>query len=84
MSAVCCLTCFCFVCLKVGYRRDQYKRSANLLEAVSQLLEYFSQYENLSKIQSLKRRLAVVQSGLQASIEQEGSAEGAAGVLPYR
>jgi hypothetical protein len=43
-----------------------------LLEAVSQLLEYFSQYENLSKIQSLKRRLAVVQSGLQVRTAVEG------------
>lgn len=31
-------------------RRDQYKRSANLLEAVHQLMEYFQQYEDIPKV----------------------------------
>lgn len=50
-----------FLPLQVGYRRDQYKRCANLLEAVSQLLEYFNHYRDVPKIQSLNKRLAVVQ-----------------------
>lgn len=29
---------------QVGYRRDQYKRCANLLEAVGQLMEHFEKY----------------------------------------
>ena len=29
---------------QVGYRRDQYKRCANLLEAVAQLMEHFEKY----------------------------------------
>jgi hypothetical protein len=47
--------------VQVGYRRDQYKRCANLLEAVSQLLEYFAHYQDVPKIQSLTKRLATVQ-----------------------
>ncbi|GFH10136.1 Vps53, partial [Haematococcus lacustris] len=30
-------------------RRDSYKKSANLLEAVHQLMEYFQQYEDVPK-----------------------------------
>lgn len=45
----------------VGRRRDQYKRCAHLLEAVAQLLEHFSQYQDVPKIASLTKRLAVVQ-----------------------
>eukprot|EP00775_Hariotina_reticulata_P007996 gene7996-8194_t len=53
---------------QVGYQRDQYKRCANLLEAVTQLLEYFSKYQDVPKIQNLQRRLTTVQHGLQQSV----------------
>lgn len=46
---------------QVGHRRDQYKRCAHLLEAVSQLLEHFSHYQDVPKLQNLNKRLAVVQ-----------------------
>lgn len=49
------------VCVQVGRRRDQYKRCANLLEAVSQLLEHFSHYQDMPKIQALTKRLETVQ-----------------------
>lgn len=49
--------------LQIGHRRDQYKRCANLLEAVSQLLEHFSHYQDVPKIQTLTRRLSAVQVG---------------------
>jgi hypothetical protein len=52
--------------LQVGYRRDQYKRCANLLEAVSQLLEYFAHYQDVPKIHSLTKRLTTVQVGAKA------------------
>jgi hypothetical protein len=63
----------------VGYKRDQYKRSANLLEAVSQLLEYFAAYGHVPKIQSLQRRLTTVQNGLQVGEGGEGGGGGAGG-----
>jgi hypothetical protein len=47
--------------LQIGHRRDQYKRCANLLEAVSQLLEHFSHYQDVPKIQTLTMRLSAVQ-----------------------
>ena len=31
-------------------RRDQYKKCADLLEAISQLVEYFEQYEHVPKV----------------------------------
>ena len=46
---------------EVGHRRDQYKRCAHLLEAVSQLLEHFAHYQEVPKIQGLTRRLSTVQ-----------------------
>lgn len=49
--------------LQIGHRRDQYKRCANLLEAVSQLLEHFNHYQDVPKMQTLTRRLSVVQVG---------------------
>lgn len=61
---------------QVGYKRDQYKRSANLLEAVSQLLEYFAAYGHVPKIQSLQRRLTTVQNGLQVGEGGEGGGGG--------
>lgn len=62
MCWVSCLV-FCCVVLQVGHRRDQYKRCAHLLEAVSQLLEHFSHYRDVPKIQSLTKRLSAVQVG---------------------
>lgn len=53
--------CCAGVCEQVGHRRDQYKRCAHLLEAVSQLLEHFSHYQDVPKIQSLTKRLTAVQ-----------------------
>eukprot|EP00879_Flechtneria_rotunda_P008030 GHRR01008412.1.p1 GENE.GHRR01008412.1~~GHRR01008412.1.p1 ORF type:complete len:961 (+),score=374.37 GHRR01008412.1:225-3107(+) len=53
---------------QVGRRRDEYKRCANLLEAVTQLLEYFSNYQDVPKIQSLTKRLDVVQAQLQDAV----------------
>lgn len=53
---------------QVGHRRDQYKRCAHLLEAVSQLLEHFSHYQDVPKIQSLTKRLTAVQTSLQDSV----------------
>lgn len=47
--------------VQVGHRRDQYKRCAHLLEAVSQLLEHFGHYHDVPKIQSLNKRLSSVQ-----------------------
>lgn len=38
-------------CTQVAYRRDQYKRCANLLEAVGQLMEHFAEYSHVPKIQ---------------------------------
>jgi hypothetical protein len=35
---------------EVAGRRDQYKKCANLLEAVQQLMEYFQQYESIAKV----------------------------------
>jgi hypothetical protein len=64
---------------QVGYKRDQYKRSANLLEAVSQLLEYFAAYGHVPKIQSLQRRLTTVQNGLQVGEGGEGGGGGGGG-----
>lgn len=55
--------CACLPVMQIGHRRDQYKRCANLLEAVSQLLEHFSHYQDVPKIQSLTKRLAAVQVG---------------------
>ncbi|KAI8462913.1 MAG: subunit of GARP complex [Monoraphidium minutum] len=52
----------------VGYRRDQYKRCANLLEAVGQLMEHFEKYRDLPKIATLTRRLEAVQGGLQEAV----------------
>lgn len=52
----------------VAYRRDQYKRCADLLEAVSQLMDYFQQYEQVPKIKSLTKRLGAVQSALQEGV----------------
>ncbi|KAG2492670.1 hypothetical protein HYH03_009085 [Edaphochlamys debaryana] len=49
-------------------RRDQYRKAANLVEAVHQLMEYFQQYEAIPKVRSLARRLAAVESKLQASV----------------
>jgi hypothetical protein len=62
-SAHICTCCTHLHLLQVGYRRDQYKRCANLLEAVSQLLEYFAHYQDVPKIQSLTKRLTTVQVG---------------------
>lgn len=64
--------------MQVGYRRDQYKRCANLLEAVSQLLEYFNHYQDVPKIQSLTKRLATVQVGAEGGLEQQQQALAAA------
>jgi hypothetical protein len=50
---------------QVGYRRDQYRRCANLLEAVAQLMEHFEAHKGLPKIATLTRRLETVQKGLQ-------------------
>jgi hypothetical protein len=58
-----CLVYCCVVVPQVGHRRDQYKRCAHLLEAVSQLLEHFSHYQDVPKIQSLTKRLSTVQVG---------------------
>lgn len=33
-------------------RRDQYKKCANLLEAVHQLMDYFQQYESIPKVRT--------------------------------
>eukprot|EP00198_Chlamydomonas_reinhardtii_P007003 XP_001696339.1 subunit of GARP complex [Chlamydomonas reinhardtii] len=49
-------------------RRDQYRKAANLVEAVHQLMEYFQQYEAIPKVRSLARRLAAVESKLQAAV----------------
>ncbi|KXZ52139.1 vps53 [Gonium pectorale] len=49
-------------------RRDQYRKCANLVEAVHQLMEYFQQYEAIPKVRSLARRLATVESKLQAAV----------------
>ena len=35
---------------QVSGRRDQYKKCANLLEAVHQLMDYFQQYESIPKV----------------------------------
>ena len=35
---------------EVAGKRDQYKKCANLLEAVQQLMEYFQQYETIPKV----------------------------------
>jgi hypothetical protein len=69
----------CAVVLQVGYRRDQYKRCANLLEAVSQLLEYFAHYQDVPKIQSLTKRLTVVQVRAEDVLGDIGCASSAAG-----
>eukprot|EP00878_Enallax_costatus_P033636 GHUV01037174.1.p1 GENE.GHUV01037174.1~~GHUV01037174.1.p1 ORF type:complete len:827 (+),score=323.16 GHUV01037174.1:597-3077(+) len=53
---------------QVGYKRDQYKRCANLLEAVGQLLEYFNHYQDVPKIQNLTKRLTTVKAGLQDAV----------------
>lgn len=58
---MCTAACLSLSSWQVGHRRDQYKRCAHLLEAVSQLLEHFSHYHDVPKIQSLNRRLASVQ-----------------------
>jgi len=57
----CLVLCWRVLCKQVGHRRDQYKRCAHLLEAVSQLLEHFSHYQDVPKIQSLTKRLTAVQ-----------------------
>nr|BCL66276.1 hypothetical protein [Volvox reticuliferus] len=49
-------------------RRDQYRKCANLVEAVHQLMEYFQQYEAIPKVRSLSRRLAAVESRLQGAV----------------
>nr|BCL66141.1 hypothetical protein [Volvox africanus] len=49
-------------------RRDQYRKCANLVEAVHQLMEYFQQYEAIPKVRSLSRRLAAVESRLQTAV----------------
>ncbi|GFR43120.1 hypothetical protein Agub_g4124 [Astrephomene gubernaculifera] len=49
-------------------RRDQYRKCANLMEAVHQLMEYFQQYEAIPKVRSLARRLAAVESRLQSAV----------------
>lgn len=49
----------------MGFKRDQYKKCANLLEAVGQLMEFFQAYEQVPKIKALTKRLAVVQQALQ-------------------
>ncbi|GLI62858.1 hypothetical protein VaNZ11_005587 [Volvox africanus] len=49
-------------------RRDQYRKCANLVEAVHQLMEYFQQYEAIPKVRSLSRRLAAVESRLQSAV----------------
>lgn len=36
--------------------RDQYKKCANLLEAVHQLMEYFQQYESIPKVPTAYRQ----------------------------
>ena len=51
----------------VGRRRDQYRRAANLLEAVGQLMEYFGAYAETTKVASLNARLASVRSALTVS-----------------
>ena len=38
---------------EVAGRRDQYKKCANLLEAVHQLMDYFQQYESIPKVWGL-------------------------------
>jgi hypothetical protein len=50
---------------QVGFKRDQYKKCANLLEAVGQLMEFFQAYEQVPKIKALTKRLVVVQQALQ-------------------
>jgi hypothetical protein len=52
----------------VSARRDQYKKCANLLGAVHQLIDYFMQYESVPKVKNLTRRLDVVQAGLQSAV----------------
>ncbi|GAX83739.1 hypothetical protein CEUSTIGMA_g11164.t1 [Chlamydomonas eustigma] len=49
-------------------RRDQYKKCANLLEAIQQLMEYFQQYETIPKVRSLSRRVAQLQAQLQGAV----------------
>nr|ADI46897.1 VPS53Af [Volvox carteri f. nagariensis] len=49
-------------------RRDQYRKCANLVEAVHQLMEYFQQYEAISKVRSIALRLAAVEAKLQYAV----------------
>jgi hypothetical protein len=61
---------------QVGFKRDQYKKCANLLEAVGQLMEFFQAYEAVPKIRALAKRLAVVQQALQVGPGGPGCAAG--------
>mmetsp|Transcript_28777 Transcript_28777/g.63416 ORF Transcript_28777/g.63416 Transcript_28777/m.63416 type:complete len:903 (+) Transcript_28777:134-2842(+) len=53
---------------QVAGRRDQYKKCANLLEAITQLMDYFQQYESIPKVKTLSKRLNQVQAKLQESV----------------
>ncbi len=53
-------------------RRDSYKKSANLLEAVHQLMEYFQQYEDIPKVRC-QRTFALATRAQVACCVQEGA-----------
>eukprot|EP00798_Chlamydomonas_sp_ICE-L_P006224 gene6224-2841_t len=49
-------------------RRDQFKKCANLLEAVHQLMEYFQQYDDIPKVKNMSRRVQLVELHLKEAV----------------